>query len=96
MRRQFKIIGQISEPNQNDKLSYTSLVRQIEAGVDQGFTEKEVQEGVIRAISPGLVLRSYLDTYSNLTLDRLRKIIQTDTFCNILRSSTKSSQTTFC
>lgn len=76
MRRQFKIIGQIGEPNQKDKLSYTSLVRQIEAGVDQGFTEKEVQEGVIRAISPGLVLRSYLETYSDLTLNRLRKIIR--------------------
>ena len=72
MRRQFKIIVQISEPNQKDKLSYTSFVRQIEAGVDQRFTEKEVRKGVIRAI----VLRSYLETYSDLTLDRLRKIIR--------------------
>ena len=76
LRRQFKIIGQIGEPNQKDKLSYTSLVRQIEAGVDQGFTEKEIREGVIRAICPGLVLRSYLETYSDLTLNRLRKIIR--------------------
>ena len=70
LRRQFKIIGQIGEPNQKDKLSYTSLVRQIEAGVNHGFTEKEVREGVIRAISLGLVLRSYLEMYSDLTLDR--------------------------
>ncbi len=32
---QFKIIGQNGEPNQKDKVSYTSLVRQIEASVDQ-------------------------------------------------------------
>ena len=76
LRRQFKIIGQIGEPNQKDKLSYTSLVRQIEAGVDQGFTEEEVRDGVIRAISPGMVLRSYLETFSDLTLNRLRKIIR--------------------
>ena len=76
LRRQFKIIGQIDEPNQKDKLSYTSLVRQIEAGVDQGFTEKKIREGVIQAICPGPVLRSYLETYSDLTLNRLRKIIR--------------------
>jgi hypothetical protein len=38
LRRQFKITGQIGEPNQKDKLNYTSLVRQIEAGIEQGFT----------------------------------------------------------
>ena len=51
-------------------------MRQIEAGVDQGFTEEEVRDGVIRAISPGMVLRSYLETFSDLTLNRLRKIIR--------------------
>ena len=76
MRCQFKIIGQVGEPNQKDKLSYTSLVRQIEAGVDQGFTEKEIRESAIRAISPRRVLRSYLETYRDLTLNRLRKIIR--------------------
>ena len=50
MRRQFKIIGQIGEPNQKDKLSYTSLLRQIEAGVGQGLQrpmtrhDKEIEE----------------------------------------------------
>ena len=43
LRRQFKIIGQVGEPNQKYNLSYTSLVRQIEAGVDQGFTETEIR-----------------------------------------------------
>ena len=76
LRRQFKITGQIGEPNQKDKLNYTSLVRQIEAGIEQGFTEEEVKDGVIRAISPGMVFRSYLETFSDLKLDRLRKIIR--------------------
>ena len=76
LRRQFKITGQVGELNQKDKLSYTSLVRQIEASMDQEFTEKEIREGVIRAISPGLVLTSYLETSSDLTLNRVRKIIR--------------------
>jgi hypothetical protein len=43
LRRQFKTrTGQIGEPNQSDKLtSYTSLFRQIEADIEQGFTEEE-------------------------------------------------------
>ena len=44
--------------------------------MDQRFTEKEIQEGVIEAICPGPVLRSYLETYSDLMSNRLHKIIQ--------------------
>ncbi len=44
--------------------------------MDQRFTEEEVRDGVIRAISAGMVLRSYLETFSDLTLNRLRKIIR--------------------
>ena len=32
-------------------------------------------DGVIRAISPGLVLRSYLESFKDLSLDRLKKIL---------------------
>lgn len=31
-------------------------------------------DGVIRAISPGIVLRSYLESFETLSLDRLKKI----------------------
>ena len=33
-------------------------------------------DGVIRAISPGLVLRSYLESFKPLSLDRLKKILR--------------------
>ena len=69
LRRQFKISGQIGEPEQIDKISFSSLVR-------QGYDESEIVDGVIRSITPGMVLRSYLETYKELTLDRLKKILR--------------------
>ncbi|CAH3169315.1 unnamed protein product, partial [Porites lobata] len=36
----------------------------------------EIVDGVIRSITPGMVLRSYLETYEDLTLDRLKKILR--------------------
>ena len=76
LRRQFKIVGQIGDPDQKDKLNYNSLRRQIDIGVEQKYKEHEIVDGVIRAISPGLVLRSYLESFKTLSLDRLRKILR--------------------
>ena len=39
-RRQFKIVGQIGQPNEKDKLSFTFLTRQIDTGVKQGQNTK--------------------------------------------------------
>ena len=75
-RRQFKIVGQIGQPNEKDKLSFTSLTRQIDTGVKQGYTEQEIVDGAIRAINGGMVLRSYVETYKDLSLERLRKILR--------------------
>ena len=75
LRRQFKINGQIGEPDQKYKISFSSLARQIQFGLTQGYVESEIADGVIRAITPGLVLRSYLETYKDLTLDRLKRIL---------------------
>jgi len=36
-RREFKITGQIGEPNQKDKLAYTSLERQIQRALKKGI-----------------------------------------------------------
>ena len=77
LRRQFKVNGQIGEPDRKDKISFSSLARQIQIGVTQGYVESEIVDGVIRAITPGLVLRSsYLETYKDLTLDRLKRILR--------------------
>ena len=76
LRRQFKIVGQIGDPDQKDKFNYNSLRRQIDIGVGQKYKEHEILDGVIRAISPGLVLRSYLESFKTLSPDRLKKILR--------------------
>lgn len=39
LRREFKIAGQIGESGQKEKLSYLSLARQIEVGIEKGHTD---------------------------------------------------------
>ena len=75
-RRQFKIVGQIGHPDEKDKLSFTSLTRQVDSGLKQGYSEQKIVDGVIRAISAGMVLRSYVETFEDLSLERLRKILR--------------------
>lgn len=75
-RKNFKISGQIGEPGQKEKLTFSSLAHQIENGLSRGYPECEICDAVIRAISPGLQLRSYLEGKSNLTLPTLRRILR--------------------
>lgn len=76
-RRDLKIIGQIGEPNQTDKLTYSSLERQIQRALKKGYDEGEVVEAVIQAIVPGTKLKSYLESRVDLTLQALRQILRT-------------------
>ncbi|KAK0134191.1 hypothetical protein N1851_030232 [Merluccius polli] len=73
--REFKISGQVGEPGQKDKLSFSSLAHQIEQGINKGYTEVEIVDAVVRAIAPGLQLRSYLEGKADLTLPTLRQIL---------------------
>lgn len=75
-RKDFKISGQIGEPGQKDRLTFSSLARQIENGLSKGYPESEITDAVIRAITPGLQLRSYLEGKENLTLPALRRILR--------------------
>ena len=59
-RREFRIKGQIGEPNQVDKLSYIALVKQIDCAVERCYTQNEIVDGVVQAIVPDMYLRSYL------------------------------------
>jgi len=70
--KDFKISGQIGELGQKDKLTFSSLARQIEHGLSKGFPELEIVDAVVRAISPGMQLRSYLEGKTNLNLPTLR------------------------
>ena len=76
LRRDFKIIGQVVEVGQKEKLSYISFILQIEAGLGKRYSENEVVHAVITAISPGLSIRSYLEGSGQLLLSSLCKIIR--------------------
>lgn len=76
LRREFRIIGQIGEAGQKDKLSYTSLINQIESGQRKGHGEAEIIEAVTRAVSPGLHLREMLEIKRGLTLHTLKTILK--------------------
>ena len=76
LRRDFKIQGVVGDPGQKEKLGYQALISQIEAGLTKGYSDKEVVSAVVRAVQPGLQLRSYLATMVDLTLPRLRKILR--------------------
>jgi len=75
-RKEFTISGQIGEPGQKDKLIFSSLAHQIENGLNRGYPEVEILDTVIRAISPGSQLRSFLEGKPQLTLPTLRCILR--------------------
>lgn len=75
-RKDFKIAGQIGEPGQKDRLTFSSLARQIESGLSKGYPEPDVVDAVIRAITPGSQLRSYLEGKETLMLPALRRILR--------------------
>ena len=61
--KDFKSSGFIGENGQKDKLSYISLLKQIEEGRDKGYSDnsdKEIVNTVLRAITPGLIYEMYL------------------------------------
>ena len=53
-----------------------NLNKQIESGLAKGYSERDIIDGVIQAISPVLHLKSYLESKKSLTLIELRKILQ--------------------
>ena len=76
LKRDFKISGQIGEAGQQEKLTYVTLIHQIDLGLTKGYKELEVVEAVIKAISPHSNLRNYVLTLPNRSLEKLRKILR--------------------
>lgn len=76
LRREFKVTGQVGEPGQKDRLTFTSLAHQIEAGIEKGYPDRDIVQAVIRAIVPGSPLRSYLEGRSKIPLPSLRRIVR--------------------
>ena len=59
--RLFKINGTIGDPGQKNCVSYSSLCYQIDQGEAQGYSIKEIYDGVIRAIEAGNPFRDVLE-----------------------------------
>lgn len=76
LKKDFKIRGSIGLPGQKDKLTFSSLAYQINIGEKKKYSDVEICEEVIRAISPDLPLRCYLESKADLTLSNLRKILR--------------------
>ena len=75
-RREFRVFGQIGDATQKDRISFLSLMHQIESGLTKGYGEREVVEAVVRAINPASRLRSYLEGKSALSLADLRRVLR--------------------
>lgn len=76
LRKDFQIWGQIGEGGQKEKLSFTRLTNQIESGFKKGYSETEIIEAVIKAVSPGLHLCDLLEVKRDLTLSTLKTTLR--------------------
>ena len=74
-KREFKVIGQIGEAGQSDKLTYVALIHQIESGLAKNYSELEIVEAIIKSISLHSSLRNYVLTLPDRSLAKLRKVL---------------------
>ena len=68
----FRIIGQVGSSGNKDKLAFSVLCRQINEGLSKDYTECEVINGVLNAISPDSGLSGYLNTVKDFSLVQLK------------------------
>ena len=76
LKRELKIRGQTVGGESKDSLSFVSLIRQLENAAKAGYTESEITEAVMRAVSPNLKLRSYLEMCPNIHLAKPRQTLR--------------------
>ena len=62
LRKELKIKGQIAEAHQRDKLTYVSLIHQINEVQEACYDDSEIVNSVIKAMSLSLTLRNVLET----------------------------------
>lgn len=73
-RREFKLHGgQISDVGSD--ISYSNLCKQIDEGMQEGFTESEIIRTVLKVIKPG-TFRDMLTNKSDLTVDELKRFLR--------------------
>ena len=66
--KEFKINGKIGTSVEKGRLTFSSLVFQIQNGKKKNYSEVKISDAVVRSIAPDLSLRTYLEGKSNLTL----------------------------
>ena len=73
-RKEFKIHGMIGDSRQ-PKQTYTYLARQIEEGKQMGYPTQEIVTGVIKALTPGVPLRAYLESTTDIDIEVLLDLL---------------------
>ena len=73
LHREFKLSGQIGEPGQTEKLTFVSLMHQIDSGLNLGYKDSEIVDAVIRAI---VVLEVTWKHYVTFPYAKLRRILR--------------------
>jgi len=76
LKKDFKIHGVVGADSTKDSLTFISIMRQIDTGLTTGYSEHEIIEAVIRAVSVNSRLRPYLELVSDLSLTRLKQILR--------------------
>ena len=76
LRKDFKIKGQIGEVGEKEKISYVSLMHQINEAKSSGYDEEDIINSVIRAMTPSLTLRNVLETTPYLSLKTLMQYLE--------------------
>ena len=74
--KEYKINGKIGTPGQKDRLTFSSLIFQINDRLKKGYSEHEICDAFIKSIAPDLALRTYLEGKDNLNLKTLRRILR--------------------
>ena len=70
-----------------------SIMRQVESGVQKGYTKREIVDGVIKAIQADSKLRGYLDGREELDLHVFQSIIRALLKKRVQLNSTKNCVT---
>ena len=74
--KELKINGKIGGVGEKDRLSYVSLSYQISNAKKLGYSDEMIFGAVIKAITPGTHLRTYLESKQSLTLPSLMEVMR--------------------
>ena len=77
LKKDFRIIGQVGQGGNKEKLAFSGLCRQIDEGLCKGYTEREITSGVLNVIYPASCLSGYLNTVKDLSFVQLKSILHT-------------------